>query len=1060
MQGQTLVINEFSNGPSGAKEYVELLVIDNTIVYDCNTPTPPCIDIRGWIFDDHSGYHSSGTSWVGIAPGAVRFNNDPLWSCIPVGTLIVLYNGGDRNASIPADDYSTVDGNFQIIADLENLTYFEFTETTPGAAVCNYPATGWGADPSPTWSNVGMSNSSDCARIVNLAGCEVFSVCYGSCNLNNLIYFGGSGGGTVYNFNDVDPADQSNWTADDANTDQTPGFPNNAANAAYIAQFNNGGNPITPTQATANVNTPISCGCTNSAEVSASGSIPNYTYEWFDDAYTPIGQTTATATNLCSGTYNVIATSSVGCPDTAQVTIVGGGAVNAGGDATIDVCSDMTALNLIDEILGTPNLGGAWSGPGALTNGDQGTFNPTVNSGGVYEYVVLGSGGCPNDTAFITINNGVATNAGTGGTLNLCSSAANLNLFDELTGSPQNTGFWQGPSALSNGNLGTFDPSINTAGTYPYIVEGSGSCVSDTAFIVVNTGANANAGVDGALSICDNLTAVDLFDELGGTPDLGGTWSPALASGSGIFDPAVDATGQYTYTVAASSPCIDATALVDVTVFAAPSVLENITHVSCNGAADAAIDLDITPSVGNTVVWTLPTMNTLTQEDIGPVSEGDYDYEITTTDGCVTSNTITLNQPLLIDLVLNITPQTCPGACDGEIVATSSNGIGAVTYSMNGGSPSTGSFDNLCDGNLTITVTDANNCQVSTNTTMTAANPATEPTIDPVNNICLNAGNINLTADIPGGTWTGFGVVDGTTGEFDPTQAGVGTYNLIYNIAGQCGGDDTLAVDVVPVPQGQIDLSNVSGCAPLGVTLTNLLADANNVSCQWSLGDGTTQNNCLPLDYTFTDEGCYDVSLTIEDNNGCTSVFNGTQQICVTGQPDATFNLNNLVFEEGSTTLTGIAIDPVLPIYSWTFDGAVIGDQNEVTFDTQGIGAGVYEICLNTENIAGCIDQTCQMIEYKESFTIYIPNSFTPNGDGINDLFYPVFYSGVPEDFEMYIFDRWGQVVLHSEDLNVLWNGSYKGSLAPQDTYIWKVNYKLFNETGINTKTGHVNLLR
>jgi len=1061
-QAQTLVINEFSNGPSGAKEYVELLVIDNTIVYDCNTPTPPCIDIRGWIFDDHSGYHSSGTSGVGIAPGAVRFNNDPLWACVPVGTLIVLYNGGDRNASIPADDYSTVDGNFKIIADLENLTYFEFTETTPGAAVCSYPATGWGTDPSPTWSNVGMSNSSDCARIVNLAGCEVFSVCYGSCNLNNLIYFGGSGGGTVYYFNDIDPTDQSNWTAGTTSgpDDQTPGSPNNAANDAYIAQFNNGGNPITPTVASATVNTPISCGCTNSATASASGSIPGYSYEWYDDNYILIGQSTAVASNLCGGTYNVIATSSVGCPDTAQIVIAGGGAVSAGGDVTLDLCSDMPSINLIDELLGTPNLGGTWEGPSTLANGDQGTFDPSADLSGIYEYIVLGSGGCPNDTAFITLTNGIAPNAGTGTVLNLCSSAPSLDLFDELTGSPQNTGVWQGPSVLANGNLGSFDPSANLAGDYQYLISGIGACINDTSFVTVNTGANADAGSDGTLSICDNLASVDLFNSLLGTPDLGGTWSPALASGTGVFDPTVDMSGQYTYTVSATAPCVDATAIVDVMVLESPTVTETISHVTCNGAADAAVDLDIAPSIGNTVVWTLPNTNTVIQEDIGPVTDGQYAYEITTVDGCLYSNSVLLTQPLPLNLVLNVTQQTCPGACDGEIVASLTNGIGVSTFSMNSGAFGGDTFSNLCDGNVNITAMDGNGCQVSTNTLISAQNPATEPTITTTGNVCLEGGVVNLGVDISGGVWTGFGITNGTQGTFDPSQTGVGVYNVIYTIPGNCGGDDTLAVNVVSNPQGQIDLSDVIGCAPLSLTLTNVLSDASNITCEWNLGNGDQVNSCTPLSYTYTDEGCYDVSLMITNNDGCSSEFFAGQQVCVEGEPDATFILNNTVFEEGSSELIANAIDPSLTVYNWELENTPVGTQNGLTYETQGIGAGVYNLCLQVENAAGCTAAECQSVEYKESFTLYIPNTFSPNADGINDLFYPVFYSGIPEQFELIIFDRWGKVVLESEDLNVMWDGTYKNALAPEDTYVWKVNYKLFDDTGVSSKTGHVNLIR
>src|SRR6202008_4086927 len=94
-RGQTLILNEVSNGPTGNQEYVELVVVSNTVTYNCANTTPPCIDIRGWIFDDNSGYHGSG-SGLGVAPGAVRFSQNPLWSCVPLGTLIGLFNAADK----------------------------------------------------------------------------------------------------------------------------------------------------------------------------------------------------------------------------------------------------------------------------------------------------------------------------------------------------------------------------------------------------------------------------------------------------------------------------------------------------------------------------------------------------------------------------------------------------------------------------------------------------------------------------------------------------------------------------------------------------------------------------------------------------------------------------------------------------------------------------------------------------------------------------------------------------------------------------------------------------
>ena len=137
--GQTLIMNEVSQGVTGNMEYVEFVVIDTTVAYDCATGLPPSIDIRGWIFDDNSGYHGS----VGIAGGCVRFSLDPFWSNIPLGTIILIYNDAQPEPTIPADDLDMTDGNCLIVAPISNTTLFESNATTPGAIACSYPSTGW-----------------------------------------------------------------------------------------------------------------------------------------------------------------------------------------------------------------------------------------------------------------------------------------------------------------------------------------------------------------------------------------------------------------------------------------------------------------------------------------------------------------------------------------------------------------------------------------------------------------------------------------------------------------------------------------------------------------------------------------------------------------------------------------------------------------------------------------------------------------------------------------------------------------------------------------------------
>lgn len=481
ISAQSLVVNEVSQGESGNQEYIELIVVDNTVVFDCQNTQPPCIDIRGWIFDDNSGYH--GTN--GIATGAIRFSFDNLWSCVPLGTIILIYNGADPNSQLPADDLSLSDGNCTIVVPVNNTVLFEGNLTTPGAVACSYPTTGW--TPGGDWMNTLLANGGDCARIVDVAGCEVFSVCWGSNNQNNQIYFSGgststtSATNTVYYFNGNDPAVQSNWTIGCADVsacgveNQTPGAPNNTANAAYIGQFNNNCMPITPLIASAIVDNDASCVCNGQATASASGSTPGYSYEWYDNLFAPIGQTTATATNLCAGTYNVVITSTIGCTDTSQVTITGTNNVSVSVNLE-SICAGETI-----SLIGTPSsLGGifAWSPSGESTPSISVT--PTTTSTYTVYYSI---GSCMDSAeAIITVNPIPIINAGTD--ITLCSGQ---NTTLSATGGISYT--WD--NGITNGVA--FNPNL---GTTVYTVTGTdvnGCSASDIVSVTVLANPTANA---------------------------------------------------------------------------------------------------------------------------------------------------------------------------------------------------------------------------------------------------------------------------------------------------------------------------------------------------------------------------------------------------------------------------------------------------------------------------------------------------------------------------------------------------------------------------------------
>ncbi|MFN9327114.1 MAG: hypothetical protein ACK6A5_17195, partial [Flavobacteriales bacterium] len=124
------------------------------------------------------------------------------------------------------------------------------------------------------------------------------------------------------------------------------------------------------------------------------------------------------------------------------------------------------SVSLFAQLGGTPQAGGTWSGPSAVLGGN---YNPATMNPGVYTYTVTGVAPCTNATATVTVTENAATNAGTNGTLTVCSSGAADSLFAQLGGTPQAGGAWSGPSPVVGGN---YNPATMAPGVYTYTVTG------------------------------------------------------------------------------------------------------------------------------------------------------------------------------------------------------------------------------------------------------------------------------------------------------------------------------------------------------------------------------------------------------------------------------------------------------------------------------------------------------------------------------------------------------------------------------------------------------------
>ena len=235
-------------------------------------------------------------------------------------------------------------------------------------------------------------------------------------------------------------------------------------------------------------------------------------------------------------------------------------------------------------------------------------------------------------------------NAGDDGNLQICINNASVDLFDSLTGNPDTGGLWT-PSLTSG--TGMFDPSKDTTGIYTYTVT-NGVCGSDTSEVNVTIDILPNAGEDGNLEICINSTSVDLFDSLTGTPDTGGVWTPSLTSGTGMFDPSMDTTGIYTYTVT-NGVCGSDTSEVNVTIDILPNAGEDGNLEICinSTSVDLFDRLTGTPDTGG--VWT-PSLTSGTGM-FNPSMDTAGIYTYTVTNGVCGSDTSEVN--VTVDVLPN-----------------------------------------------------------------------------------------------------------------------------------------------------------------------------------------------------------------------------------------------------------------------------------------------------------------------------------------------------------------------------------------------------------------------
>ncbi|HEX2618465.1 MAG TPA: hypothetical protein VHL57_13045, partial [Flavobacteriales bacterium] len=305
---------------------------------------------------------------------------------------------------------------------------------------------------------------------------------------------------------------------------------------------------------------------------------------------------TATATPTAEGTasYVYTVTDDFGCSWDTTINVTVHPPLVQFVASSVGICDNAGATDLLPSLETTDGSDapttGDWTAPGGGSH--SGTLDPIFDAAGTYTYTLGANSACESvGTLDVTI--GVHVNAGNDQVLAYCSSDASDELFPRITGSPSSGGTWLAPD--NSAFDGSLDPATDAAGIYKYVLVGTDPCPNDTAFLDITIPQAVDPGLDDAITLCTDAAAFSMEAELGGTPDAGGVWTATDVSVvPDSFDPATDASGIYTYTVAATLPCPDLSATLEVTVDRRPIAGTDASVVAC--ANDA--DIDLLPLLG------------------------------------------------------------------------------------------------------------------------------------------------------------------------------------------------------------------------------------------------------------------------------------------------------------------------------------------------------------------------------------------------------------------------------------------------------------------------------
>lgn len=257
-----------------------------------------------------------------------------------------------------------------------------------------------------------------------------------------------------------------------------------------------------------------------------------------------------------------------------------------------------------------------------------------------------------------------------------------------------------------------------------------------------------------------------------------------------------------------------------------------------------------------------------------------------------------------------------------------------------------------------------------------------------------------------------------------------------------CVKDTSGIIDYFPLPlELPIDLIAEAPCAPASVPFrfgTELITDEYDIL--WDFGDGTTSTEVAP-DHYYERPGIYNIAVSIVSPIGCSQDTQLVNTLAVLESPLAGFEMapDDVDTRDAEVFFTDRSLEAVS--WQWAFDS--LGSSREINPSFVFPDSGAYEIELIVSHLSGCLDTAVQQLRISPFQSLYLPNALIPNSDGLNERFRPTGYLRYVTEFDLQIFNRWGERIYRTGNPEAGWDGTNErnGELATPGVYLYVITH-------------------